>query len=109
MTNRKTKYDLMAESVVTDSEGNAYPDLATFPIDEFDMTTKPVDYSLSFINTERFFDLIYEWYGSFDFYDDIILWLNDIRHISDSEENFEKVIRMFGQHDIDDWYEKNIR
>lgn len=105
----KSKYQLMAESVVTDSEGNAYPDLATFPIEDMDVTVKPALYELTEMNTERFFDLIYQWYGAFDFYDDIILWLNNIRHISDSEENFEKKIQMFSKQDLDDWFVKNMR
>lgn len=104
MASTRTKYDLMAESVVKDYNGNSYPDLATFPIEDFKVNTKPAVYTLTWADTERFFDLTYEWYGSFDFYDDVILWLNDIRHISDSEENFEKKINMFSKQDIDNWY-----
>ena len=105
----RNKYQLMASSVVTDSEGNTYPDIATFPIEDFSPTVKPANYSLTWQNTKRFFDLIYEWYGAFPFYDDIILWLNDIQYISDSDANFQKVLNMYSKQDLDDWYVKNVR
>ena len=105
----KSKYQLMVESSVTDDDGNGYPDLATFPIEDIDITVKPTPYQLTQLDTERFFNLTDKWYGSYDFYDDIILWLNNIRHISDSEENFEKVIDMFSISDIDNWYIKNVK
>lgn len=105
----RTKYQLMANSEVTDGEGNNYPDLATFPIEEFTPTTKPANYSLSWQNTKRFDLLIHEWYGSFPFYDDIILWLNDVVHISDSDTNFQRVLQMFSKQDLDDWYVQNVR
>ena len=39
----KNKYQLMNESVVTDDDGNAYPDLATFPLNQLRLTEKPSD------------------------------------------------------------------
>lgn len=105
----KTKYDVMLLSEVTDSNGNNYADLATFPIEDFTPTTKPIEYKLTYNDTERFFDIIYTFYNEFEFYDDIILWLNDIIHISDSDENFQKIIRMYSKSDVDRWYRDKLR
>ena len=53
----KNKYQLMNESVVTDDDGNAYPDLATFPLNQLRLTEKPSDYKLNqndkFVNKQR--------------------------------------------------------
>ena len=38
---KKTKYQLMDNSSVTDSNGDYYPDLATFPIDKLRTNYKP--------------------------------------------------------------------
>ncbi len=106
---KKNKYNLMKDSIVTDSYGNCYPDIATFPINKFVANTKPIEYKLNYKDTQRFFDTTYEFYSSFDFYDDIILWLNNIEYISDSDTNFEKIIKMYGKNDIDEWYIASIR
>ena len=105
----RNKYQLMAESIVVDSEGNAYPDLATFPLNSFVANTISSEYKLTYNDTQRFFDLIYGFYSSFDFYDDIILWLNDIYYISDSENNFGRTIKIYGKGDVDNWYIASVR
>lgn len=105
---RKTKYQLMEASVVTDKNGDYYPDLATFPINQLRITKKPSDYKLTQNNLYRFFDLCYEYYGSFDFYDYLTLWLNDINDIS-NEDNFQKNIKFFSKDDIDKWYIENLK
>lgn len=101
----RNKYQLMKESLtVFDSNGNAYPDLATFPLESLIINTKPLEYKLNENDTLRFFDLIYQFYDSFDFYDDIILWLNDIDYIFDTEKYFESKIKFFSKKDLDAWY-----
>ena len=104
----KTKYQLMESSVVTDENGNNYPDLATFPLNQLRITEKPSDYTLTQNDIYRFFDLCYDYYGSFELYDYLTLWLNDITEIS-NEDNFEKVIKFFGKSDIDKWYVENMK
>ena len=42
----KNKYQLMDYSEVTDENGNNYPDLATFPLNELRLTSKPSNYQL---------------------------------------------------------------
>ena len=99
----KTKYQVMDSSVVTDGNGNNYPDLATFPLNQLRIHEKPTDYKLTQNDLYRFFDLTYQYYGSFDLYDFLTLWLNDIVDISD-ENNFNKNIKFYSKKDIDDWY-----
>ena len=104
----KNKYQLMNESVVTDNDGNAYQDLATFPLNQLRLTEKPSDYKLNQNDLYRFFDLCYNYYDSYDLYDYLTLWLNDITDIAD-ENNFEKSIKFYGKNDIDKWYIENIK
>ncbi len=104
----KNKYTLMKESVVTDNFGNRYPDLATFPINSFTPKTKAAEYQLTQSDCLRFFSLIQSFYTTFEFYDDITLWLNEILFISDTDTNFERVIKLYRKKDIDDWYLQNI-
>jgi len=104
----KNKYQLMEKSVVTDKNGDFYPDLATFPLNQLRIKERPTDYALTQNNLYRFFDLCYDYYESFDLYDYLTLWLNDITDISD-ENNFGKVIKFYGKNDIDNWYIENIK
>lgn len=104
----KTKYQLMDSSVVTDKDGNNYPDLATFPLNQLRMNEKPTEYKLNSNDLYRFFDLCYEYYNGFDLYDYITLWLNDITDIS-NDENFERTIRFYSKNDIDNWYLEHMR
>lgn len=105
----KTKYEMMQPSEITDFFGKNYPDLATFQIGNFETTIKPMDYKLAQIDTERFYDTIYSFYGTFAFFDDIILWLNDVDWISNSDENFQKTIKIYATTDINNWYFNGVR
>lgn len=99
----KNKYQLMRNSEFTDSDGNNYPDLSTFPLETLVINTKPLNYSLTENDCLRFFDLIYKYYGNFDFYDDMVLWLSDIEDIT-LESNFERKINLISKKDLDSWY-----
>jgi len=99
----KNKYQLMRNSEFTDSDGNNYPDLSTFPLETLVINTKPLNYSLTENDCLRFFDLIYKYYGNFDFYDDMILWLSDVEDIT-LESNFERKINLISKKDLDSWY-----
>jgi hypothetical protein len=98
----------MNASEVTDKNGDFYPDITTFPINEIRLTQKPRDYKLEYNDLFRFFNLAYEFYGSFDFYDNLTLWLNNINDIS-NEDNFEKIIKLYPKTDIDKWFVDNIK
>lgn len=105
----KNKYQLMDYSEVTDENGNNYPDLATFPLNELRLTSKPSNYQLNQNNLFRFYDLMYDYYDEFDFYDDINLWLNNITEIYDEDENFGKTINLYGKTDLDKWYREFLK
>lgn len=102
------KYQLMNDSNVTDEYGNNYPDLATFPLNELRLTQKPANYELTECDLYRFFDLSYNYYDKFDFYDYITLWLNDINEIG-NEKNLGKSIKFFGKNDLDKWYAEHLK
>ena len=104
----KNKYQMMRDSEVLDKDGNAYPDLATFPIESFVVNTKPMTHHLTQLNVERFFNLIYDVYNSFDLYDDITLWLNDIEYISD-KNNFGREIKLYSKIDLNNWYISGVK
>ena len=102
----KSKYDLMGISEVVDSDGNNYSDVATFEFDKLIFNTKPSSYTLTYNDTQRFFDCVYNLYGEFDFYDDVLLWVNDILDIIDDETYFNKTIKLPSKNDMDEWYLK---
>lgn len=101
----KSKYTMMKDSdTVTDENGQKYPDLTTLGINNFIVNNKPIDHQLNYNDCLRFFDLTNSLYGSYDFYDDVTLWLNDIEYISDTDTNFEKYIKLFTKTDLDAWF-----
>ncbi len=105
----KSKYDLMGISDYTDDNGNNYPDLATYEFDKLIFNTKPSSYALTYNDTQRFFDCVYNIYDDFELYDDVLLWVNDIIDIIDDEKYFGTSIKLPSKNDIDDWYLKNFK
>lgn len=107
MANR-SKYDLIKGSTTAyDDDGNAFPDLATFSINEFRATESPFIGGLDEQSTFRFDILTYAYYGTFQFYDLFSLWINDIPHIS-TDDNISKNIMLFSKQDIETFYINNI-
>ena len=104
----RSKYMLMKESEVTDGAGKKYPDLATFDINNFIVNTKAIEHKLNYNDCLRFFDLTKSFYGEYDFYDDVTMWLNDILYMPDTDTNFEKTIKLYAKPDIDNWFIKEI-
>lgn len=105
----KSKYLLMNPSTtVFDDRGNPFPDLATFPIENFTPNSKSNTYMLTEQDVYRFDILTDINYGNFDFYDDFTLWINDIEFITD-DANIGRNISLFSKADIDTFYNKNIK
>lgn len=102
----KNKYDLMKDSIYTDENGVAFPDLATFPINTFASTKRAITGTLSEQSVYYFYNMILQFYNSFDMYDDILLWLNDIPYLE--ETYIEKNIKLFKKEEIDTWYLNNL-
>ena len=78
----KTKYLTIAESLQTNSHGEAYPDIMQFPIDKFEFSQTPQEYILSQSDIDRFDVLMSTYYG-YAFYSDIVLWASKIKTIHD--------------------------
>lgn len=105
----KSKYQLISPSTVAfDSNGNPYPDLATFPIESFSPTTKPNYYTLGEVDIYRFDILTDNTYSDFDFYDDFMLWVNNIPFIED-DTNIGNSLALYTKSDIDNWFALNVK
>lgn len=98
----------MRPSIVTDSQGNSYPDLATFPIENFSPSVKYRSHALTDSDIYRFDLLTDSAYNDYNLYDDFTLWISDIPFLSD-DNNFEAVIKLYNKSDIDTWYLENLK
>lgn len=99
-----TKYLVMQESVeYSDEFGNTYPNVFSFPIRNFAYSETPTQYNLTEIDIQRFDLLVYSFYNT-SIYDDIVLWLNNINHISDTP--IGTTIYLPTKNDIDAFYRK---
>ena len=79
----KNRYNLYSSSPTeTDEFGNPYPDVMFFPIDEFEYTIRPKEITLTQMYIRRIDLLMYDAYGV-AYYDDLVLWINDIPSIYD--------------------------
>ncbi len=102
----KSKYRTISESeIYSDNFGNKYPDIFSFPIEKFEYTDPVQSYSLGIRDIYRFDLLIYSYYDTSD-YTDIILWLNNIEHISDVETGTN--ISLPSKKDIENFYKENF-
>lgn len=99
----RSKYKITTPSTVEfNVNGIAYPDLFSFPVEEFVYIEKPLDYILTEKDVRRFDQLMLSYYASADFYDDIVLWLNDILYLDD--DLIGTTIRLPSKRDLDNFY-----
>lgn len=84
-TGYRSKYMMMKNSQQTDNVGNFYPDLTTFPINEFIPENKGRPYTMAESDVYRFDTPILAYYRGVNIYDDLTLWLNDVPYISDDD------------------------
>jgi hypothetical protein len=98
----KSKYLTIKKSdVYTDENGNAYPDIFSFPNDKLTLTRKAQKYILNANDIARFDTLISSYYGIAD-YDDLVLWINEINYIGDVAIGTEIILP--DKNDLDDFY-----
>lgn len=102
----KNKYNLIKDSIVSDGNGNFYPDLATFPINDLIPTTRYIPIDIYEQNIYTFYNFIYDIFSTFSLYDDILLWLNDIPYLDATYEN--TILKVYTKKDIDAWYVDKI-
>jgi len=82
MTSKSKYLTMQSSKVYKDIEGNYYPDIFTFGINNINIVNKPTKYYLSDQDISRFDILMYNYYGSSE-YDQLVLWINNIEHIAD--------------------------
>lgn len=107
MATSRNKYMIMEQSTQTDSFGNNYPDLTTFPINDFIPSEKSRPYRTDENDIYRFDLPIGLYYNNFNLYDDISLWLNDIPYLSDDDYIGTEVL-FYQKADIDKFFVSNL-
>ena len=99
------KYLTMEKSkIYKDEFGNYYPDIFSFKIDKFNFTKASQKYVLTSQDIRRFDILIQNYYGNSDF-EDLVLWLNKIKLISD--KNPGDIIYFPATSDLESYYREN--
>jgi hypothetical protein len=106
---KRDKYQLMVESEVADTFDNKYPDLTTFPINTFTPSVKYLPRKLTENDVLKLYALVFSYYNSFELYDDLTLWLNDVEYISNTDDNFEKTLKLYSKADLDKWFMQQIK
>jgi len=100
----RTRYLLMKESSVTNGNGVTYPDPITFPIKKLVITEDPLEYTIRDLDLDRFDLVMYRYYGT-SYYDDVILWYNEIGHLSELESGDTILLPSSG--DIENFFLRN--
>lgn len=76
----KSRYGLMERSNTKAQDETFYPDVCTFPIQKFKLTSNPKEYAVTSIEVQRP-DLIVWFNYDLNEFDDILLWLNGISDV----------------------------
>ena len=102
----RNRYNLMLKSDVMTERGTFFPDVMTFPVQDFDFNDAPLEYYLQKIDIERPDLFVSKLYGTPEF-DDIIFWLNNISNIDDAEVGQKILIP--SPIDMEKFYLDNLR
>jgi len=102
----RNRYEVMKESDQVNTDGNKYPDVMTFPIEKFLYTNTAKKYILRRFDLDRFDLLCIREYGV-AYYDDIILWLNNIDNLKNAVPGQE--ILLPSKRDLDRFFSKYLR
>lgn len=102
----RTRYEIMKASNQTNSDGNNYPDVMTFPIEKFVFTDPGKNHILTRSDLDRFDILCIREYGV-SYYDDIVLWLNNIDNLKNVTPG--NTIFLPTKRDLDRFFTKNLR
>lgn len=100
------RYLLMKPSSQANTQGFAYPDVFSFPIEKFTYTEPPEEYALTQPDIDRIDLLMYRKYGTAQ-YDDVVLWLNSIASIHDLEPG--NVLKLPLKDDLEQFFIRNIQ
>lgn len=102
----KNRYLTMKASSQVDSQGNAYPDVVSNPIDTFEIVDIPEVHIIRKQDIMRIDLLMYEKYR-YAYYDDIILNLNGIGSVHLLEPG--DTIFLPSKRDLDNYFSKNLQ
>ncbi|KKM16603.1 hypothetical protein LCGC14_1684210 [marine sediment metagenome] len=102
----RNRYNLMLKSDVVTERDTKFPDIMTFPIQDFKFSEAPLEYYLKKIDIERPDLFIAKLYGASEF-DDIVYWLNNIANIDDVEVGQKILIP--SSSDMERFYLENLR
>jgi hypothetical protein len=102
----RSRYDLMENSLQTDEQGEAYPDVVTYPINFFSNNFYPQQHVLTAGDLARWDLFIFDQYNDIA-YKDILIWLNKVgdKHLFEVSDN----IIIFNLEDLRDFYSKFLR
>lgn len=100
----KSRYGLMEQSDTKAQDGTFYPDVCSFPIHKFKLTSNPKEHSITSIEVLRP-DLIVWFDYDLNEFDDILLWLNGISDVRSMTAG--DVILVPTRTDMEDFYLKN--
>lgn len=103
---KRTRYMTIKESNQINKNGNKYPDIMSFPIESFKFTDTEKEYILSETDIDRFYMVCYKYYG-IPYYDDIVLWLNNIDSIHNVSPG--RKILLPSKRDLDRFVIKNLK
>jgi hypothetical protein len=104
----RSKYLTIEPSIVlTDENGLYYPDIFTFPIDQFRAENVILQHTLTYDEVYRFDQFILNWYGKVNYYEEMIQWLNNIFLMG--EDHIGSTINMYSKIDLDKFLTKYIR
>ena len=99
-----TRYNLMSLSSTLAPDGTYFPDPLTLNLSNFVFSNAPQQYYMTQGDINRIDLLMYNVYG-FPQYDDVILWLNNIDYLNDTEPG--QVLYLPLQSDLESFFSSN--
>lgn len=100
----RSRYDLMSESDVLDTDGEARPDVLSLPLENFKQTSAPLRRMLTPVDIRRIDLLMYKIYGYAEF-DDLVLAFSKIDSLNNAEAGEEVVLP--SKTDLEQFYFRN--
>jgi hypothetical protein len=105
----RSMYDLMEESETRDSVSQElYPDIFSAPLHKFKFESAPQQHSLTQGDLQRIDILMNKTYGNPEL-DDIVLSINGIGFINDTDTNLGKEILLPRKENLEKFYSRNYK
>lgn len=101
-----SRFLLMENSEVKDEDGEFFPDVLTFPLNDFEFKGQPLRYILNAADLQRIDVLMNEVYNV-PVYDDIVLFLSDIPYLGDLNDEDDNIVILPVKTDLDNFVSNN--